>query len=397
MKYGFYFRFKKMTGNQTISILLTNMAYLLFCMKFLLKKITMMKKAVTMTFEEAHEVINSKYPHPVSEPVCDNQTVDPDIDVSVIVPVYNYAELIYDNISSILNQKTKYRFELIIVDDGSTDGAGEIIKQFESDPRVRLIYQENGGIAAARNTGLNHAKGKYIMFADCDDIVHDDIIEVLMDEAYRGDYGMVMCGHNLVKERAGKIISVLPNVYPDKNLLGYKNDNEIMNLAGLPWCKVYKHQFWEQVRYFPGYWYEDNIIQFLIFMQKPSYKYVPKVEYEYKWYEKNFSHVQGDSSNIKAVDVYWILIDILEKYKSMRLPTNNAFYTLILTHLSLYYYSCINQLEDTLVTALFELGRELYSEYKPANKVKLPYMLRQIEKAFDDNNIELWRLASNYV
>lgn len=397
MKYGIYFRFYKFFKNQMICVLLTNCAYLLFCIKFLVKKIAQKKTHAAMTFDEAHEIINGVYPHPVSKPVYDNQPMDDEIDLSIIIPVYNYADIIYANISSVLNQKTKYIFELIIVDDGSTDGAGEIIREFESDKRVRIIKQQNGGIAVARNTGLNHARGKYIMFADCDDIVHDDIVEVLMDEAYRGDYGMVMCAHNLVKEREGITLDVIPNVYPNKNLLNYKNDNEIMNLAGLPWCKVYKRELWDHVRYFPGYWHEDNIIQFLIFMQQPKYKYIPKIEYEYKWYEKNFSHVQGDTANTKSIDVYWILIDIIEKYNHMKFPINNAFYTLLLTHLSMYYYSCINQLEEELILALFELARELFFKYKPKEKVKLPYMLRQVEKALDNNNFELWKLASCYV
>ena len=397
MKYGIYFRFYKMFNNQTICVILTNFAYLLFCIKFIIRKLTIKKKPVRMTFDKAHEIVNAVYPHPISEPVYDHQPVDDTVDLSVIVPVYNYADIIYDNISSILNQKTKYNYELIIVDDGSTDGAGEIIKQFEFDKRVRIITQPNGGIAVARNTGLNHARGKYIMFVDCDDILHDDIVEVLMNEAYGGDLGMVMCAHNLVKERAGVTLDVIPNVYPQKNLLNYKNNNEIMNLAGLPWCKVYKHELWENVRYFPGYWHEDNIIQFLIFMQNPTYKYIPKIEYEYKWYEKNFSHIQGDTANIKSIDVYWILNDILDKYNSMNLPHNYAFYTLLLTHLSLYYYSCINQLEEKLFFALFELARELYVQYKPKEQVILPYMLRQVEKAFDSDDFELWKLASCYV
>lgn len=397
MKYGIYFRLLKIFKNQTICVAFTNLFYFLFCIKYFLKKHLRTRQSVNMSFKEAHDIIDNVYPHPISEPEYKNQPVDEGVDLSIIIPVYNYAEIIYDNISSVLNQKTKYIFELIIVDDGSTDGAGDIIKQFESDSRVKLIYQKNGGIAVARNTGLNHAKGKYIMFVDCDDIVHDDIVETLMDEAYRGDYGMVMCAHNLVKERAGETLDVIPNIYPDINLLNYRNNNEIFNLAGLPWCKVYKHELWANVRYFPGYWHEDNIIHFLIFMQQPKYKYIPKIEYEYKWYEKNFSHVQGDSANIKSIDVYWILIDIIEKYKSMDLPLDNAFYTLLLTHLSLYYYSCINQLDNKFLTALFMLGKEIYLKYKPSNSVNLPYMLRQVEKAFDENDIELWKLASCYV
>lgn len=397
MKYGIYFRFYKIIRNQTLSIWLTNLAYAFFCVQYLLKKLFLKKGEPKITFESAHSLLNKVYPHPVSEPECINQLLDQSIDLSIIVPVYNYADTIFDNISSVLYQKTKYQYELIIVDDGSTDGSAEILKQFENDQRVRLIRQKNGGIAVARNTGLNHAKGNYLMFVDCDDIVHEDIVEVLMDAAYDGNYEMVMCAHNLVKEKEGQIIGVIPNVYPDKNLLNYKDNNEIMNLAGLPWCKVYKRSLWERVRFFPGYWHEDNIIQFLIFMQNPTYKYIPKIEYEYKWYENNFSHTQGDTANLKSIDVYWILIDIIDHYKEMNLPINNAFYTLLLTHLSIYYYFCFDNLDKELVEALFELGREVYYEYKPSNKVKLSYMLRQIEKSFDKNDIELWKLACKYL
>ena len=397
MRYGIYFRFYKIFKNRGMCIFLTNLAYLMFCLEFLFKKFRRRRGEPCMTVEEAHRLIDQVYPHPNSEPKYCVQPVDVTIDLSVIVPVYNYAETIHGNISSVLNQKTSYNYEVIIVDDGSTDGSGDIIRQFESNPKVRIIRQKNGGIAVARNTGLNHARGKYIMFVDCDDVVHDDIVEVLMNEAYRGDYGMVMCAHNLVKMCQSVVLDRIPNVYPERNLLHYKNNDEIMNLAGLPWCKVYKRGMWENVRYFPGYWHEDNIIQFLIFMQNPTYKYIPKIEYEYKWYEKNFSHVQGDTANIKAIDVYWILVDIIEKYKSLQLPLNHAFYTLLLTHLSMYYYSCISRLEENLITALFELGRELFLTYKPKERVKLPFMLRQVEKSFDTNDISLWKLASCFV
>jgi hypothetical protein len=169
-----------------------------------------------------------------------------------------------------------------------------------------------------------------------------------------------------------------------------------MNLAGLPWCKVYKRELWNNVRFFPGYWYEDTIIQFLIFSQCKNYSYIPKIEYEYKWYEKNFSHVQGNATNIKTIDTYWLLIEILEHCEKIGLPEDEKLYTLVLRHISAYYYGSINGLDDKLIEALFVLAKELYLKYKPNNKVKLPFMLKQVEKAFDNNDIELWKLASSY-
>lgn len=396
MVYGFYFRFYKKFHNELFCSILAKIAYFLYCVFFGVKKIKRKKTKKIMNVSKAKEIVNGVYPRLDSKPVYDNKAIDSSVDLSIVVPVYNYVELIEANINAILNQKTKYNYEVIIVDDGSTDGAGEVINKYENNSKVKLIYQKNAGIGAARNTGINNAIGKYIMFVDCDDIVHDDIVETLLNKAYSNDYDMVMCAHDLSKEKNGQIFDIIPNIYPKYNLMGYKNGDKIMNLAGLPWCKVYKRELWNNVRFFPGYWYEDTIIQFLIFTQCKNYAYISKIEYEYKWYEKNFSHVQDNSANIKTIDSYWILVEILEQYKKSNLPINEQLYTLVLRHISTYYFGSINGLSEDIIDALFVLAKELFIEYKPNRKVKLPYMLRQVEKAFGNNDIELWKLASCY-
>lgn len=397
MKHGFYFRFFKVFHNETFCALLSNLAYFLYCIKYNLAKLKTKSNIIDMTAEEAHKIIDEVYPKPESKPEYINPEIDNSLDLSVIIPVYNRSDILEDNIKSILNQKTTYNYEVIFVDDGSTDGARDILKKYENHPKVKLIFQQNGGIGAARNTGINNSSGKYIMFIDCDDTVHDNIIEVLMKEAYKKDCDMVMAAHNLVKERNNQVYAVIPNIYPQRNLSGYKNGDSIMNYAGLPWGKVYKRELWNDVRFFPGYWYEDTIIIFLLFSQCKMFSYIPEVIYEYKWYEDNFSHTQTGSKNLKAIDFYWLLREILAQYEKMELERNNALYTLVLRHISSYYYPKVNNMDDKVLTALFALAKELYLDYKPKEKVKLPYMLRQIEKAFDRNDIELWKLASKNI
>lgn len=396
MKYGFYFRFYKIFHNDLVCYILSKFTYLLYCIVYHFKKLKRKNVKVEMKISEARKVVNDVYPRLKSEPVYVNKKINSEIDLSIVIPVYNYVEIIEKNINAVLNQKTKYNYQIILVDDGSTDGAADVLRKYETNPKVKLIFQKNAGIGAARNTGINNADGKYLMFIDCDDIVHDDIVETLLNEAYAENYDMVMCAHNLSKEKDGVIYDVIPNVYSNRNLMGYKSGDEIMNFAGLPWCKVYKRELWNEVRFFPGYWYEDTIVQFLIFTQCKSFFYIPEIEYEYKWYDKNFSYTQGNSKNIKSIDTYWLLIEILEKYRDMNLPINDALYTLVLRHISSYFYISIRDLDNDVVTALFVLAKELYNEYKPQHKVRLPYMLRQIEKAFDNNDIELWKLASCY-
>lgn len=396
MIYGFYFRFYGKFHNSVFSSVLAKLAYMLYCCVFFLKKLSHKRVSVDVNIDDARNIVNGIHPRLDSHPVYENKPIDDNIDLSIVVPVYNYVDIIESNIDSILNQKTEYNYQLIIVDDGSTDGAADVLKRYADNPKVKLIFQKNAGIGAARNTGINNADGKYLMFIDCDDIVHDDIVETLMNKAYSENYDMVMCAHNLSKERNGAIYEIVPNVYPKYNLIGYKNGDKIMNLAGLPWCKVYKREIWNNVRFFPGYWYEDTIIQFLIFMQCKNYAYIPKIEYEYKWYEKNFSHTQGNSANPKSIDTYWLLIEILEQYKKNNMPVDDRLYTLVLRHISTYYYGSVKNLDSKVVEALFILVKDIYSEYKPNHKVKLPFMLRQVEKSFDNNDIELWKLASCY-
>ena len=99
--------------------------------------------------------------------------------ISVIIPLYNKRHSIFSTIDSVLNQS--YRdFELLVIDDGSTDGSGEIVKAIQ-DSRIRYIWKENGGVSSARNRGIEEAKGEWILFLDADDYLIEDGLEHLVE------------------------------------------------------------------------------------------------------------------------------------------------------------------------------------------------------------------------
>lgn len=396
MIHSFYFRFYKITHCEWLSIILSKLAYLCYFAKFLLLKMVQKKRIINGDIDTAEAQINSVYSKKVIEQEIINTPVDPSVDLSIIVPVYNYAALIRENIESILKQKTCYRFELIIVDDGSTDGAQEIVMSYATVPNVKVICQANQGIAGARNTGLNNACGKYIMFIDCDDVVTDDLVETLMSKAISEDADIVMCAHDLVKQTGGEITSVIPNVYSQKNLFGYSEGAGILNYAGLPWCKVYKRGLWENVRFFRGFWYEDTIIHSLIFTQSQKFCYIPKVCYKYRWYENNFSHVQEKRTDIRCLDYYYLLQAILNKADELQITNTDCFYTMLLNHLCAYFYKKVQGMDDEVLQALFVVCRDILKRYRPNHKVKLPYVLRTAEKALLEGDINLWMVASNY-
>ena len=114
--------------------------------------------------------------------------------LSIIIPVYNKAEYLASCVDSILKQ-TFTDFELILVDDGSTDGSGAWCDHYaRSDQRVVVIHQVNQGVSAARNSGLNAAKGSYIGFADGDDQLEPDMYELLLALANEHQADVAVCG-----------------------------------------------------------------------------------------------------------------------------------------------------------------------------------------------------------
>jgi glycosyltransferase involved in cell wall biosynthesis len=106
------------------------------------------------------------------------QFSDPDRkpNVSIVIPCYNYANYVDEAIGSALGQL--YRdFEVIVVNDGSTDGTKEALEKYQDNPRVTVINQKNQGLAASRNNGIRKARGEYILPLDADDMMHEVMLE----------------------------------------------------------------------------------------------------------------------------------------------------------------------------------------------------------------------------
>lgn len=99
--------------------------------------------------------------------------------ISVIMPIYNAEKYVKKSIDSLVNQTTN-EIEIILVDDGSTDGSGKICDQYAGVDNVKIIHKENGGTCTARNAGLIHASGKYISFVDSDDFMDLDAYEKII-------------------------------------------------------------------------------------------------------------------------------------------------------------------------------------------------------------------------
>ena len=96
--------------------------------------------------------------------------------ISIIIPVYNAASYLDKCIESILHQKYK-DFELLLINDGSTDNSGDICDAFAlKDNRISVFHQQNQGVSAARNLGIEQAKGEWLQFIDSDDWIENDFL-----------------------------------------------------------------------------------------------------------------------------------------------------------------------------------------------------------------------------
>ena len=114
--------------------------------------------------------------------------------ISIIVPVYNTEEYLDKCILSIMAQ-TYADFELLLIDDGSTDSSGSICDKYAAqDSRVRVFHKENGGVSRARNLGIDNSKGDYLLFLDSDDWLASDTFEILHRTLEREDADCVIFG-----------------------------------------------------------------------------------------------------------------------------------------------------------------------------------------------------------
>lgn len=124
--------------------------------------------------------------------------------VSVVIPVYNVATYLDECVRSVAEQ-THERLEIVLVDDGSTDGGGALCDRWKAlDGRVNVIHQSNQGLSAARNTGLDHAHGEYVVCVDSDDYIEPTLVERALDVSLRYDAPMTMYTYDCVNETGDK-------------------------------------------------------------------------------------------------------------------------------------------------------------------------------------------------
>ena len=229
--------------------------------------------------------------------------------VSVIVPIYNVEEYLEECLESIRNQ-TYTNIEVILVNDGSTDGSIEICERFcQQDNRFKLVTQENQGLSAARNRGVKESIGEYIMFVDSDDVVKENIVEVLFFYM-NSDVDIVECQITRCKDELveNKPTSIM---FKGESTEAILKSIEFKEVKFCAFTKLYRRELVEKVPFLEGYIYED------VYTGMNYLKYIRKmvaVDLKGYYYRVRPNSIMTKSFNEKNLDIFTIGKKLIESF-----------------------------------------------------------------------------------
>lgn len=159
--------------------------------------------------------------------------------ISVIVPVYNVEKYLPRCIDSILAQ-TFTDFELLLIDDGSTDNSGEICDEYaKNDRRIRVFHKENGGVSSARNTGLINAKGEWVCFVDSDDDICINYLEVYVSLLKHKEADFYIVGCNIISNNRRTKRTFHDQYFSKESIHKFVMYIRYYNIFGVPWNKLF--------------------------------------------------------------------------------------------------------------------------------------------------------------
>ncbi|KZZ83900.1 glycosyltransferase family 2 protein [Bacillus sp. SJS] len=231
------------------------------------------------------------------------------IKVSIVVPVYNVEMYIRKCLESLVNQTLK-EIEIIVVNDGSTDGSQLVIDEFvEAYPKyVRSFVKRNGGLSDARNWGISYCIGQYVAFLDSDDYVSLQMYEKMYEKAKEENSDIVVCDYYKTYVSRNELIKA-------KKYLN-KKDMFVDTLVAA-WNKIYKRELLVEtgVLFPKGLIYEDTEFFCKLIPHIEVASYIPEPFVYYVQRDGSISNTQGE----KTSQMFQILENIIEFYKQRNL------------------------------------------------------------------------------
>lgn len=202
--------------------------------------------------------------------------------ISVYMASFNYADFIEEAINSVIHQ-TLEDWELIVINDGSTDDTAEVLKQYETNQKIRIIHQQNKGLNITNNIALRLARGEYIMRLDADDYLDENALSVLSDSLDRNkEFDLVFPDYYEVDEN-GKVLDLIRRDKLD-------NDVEILDLPAHGACTMFRTNTLKRLGgYIEDFQCQDGYELWLRFIQKYKPKNINIPLFYYRQHSKSLT------------------------------------------------------------------------------------------------------------
>lgn len=294
-------------------------------------------------------------------------TVDPTPNVSVILPVKDGQRHIAAAIESLMNQ-TYGNFELLVIDDGSTDFTREIAQRYaRADRRIRYIRTDiSHGVSVARNKGLELARGQYVTFVDSDDIVASTILEKLVSTAQQTGAQIVISPFTTSNKNLGLTTVDAPTLYKPVEVMRamfYQKDG----FDSAPFAKLFERRLFEGVKFTPGVRYEDLLILPALYEKVPVVAKINDILY---YYRKN-KHGFMNGNSPRHLDLLLVTDKLLKEY-SPRYPE-------LITSLQHRRFSGLMNIMKRYSRRRLTLGKNTLNSMSVELKTLAPIVLRDKE------------------
>jgi len=303
--------------------------------------------------------------------------------ISVIIPIYNIAPYLDRSITSVINQ-TYRNLQIILVDDGSSDGSSEICDRYAAqDDRIQVVHKPNGGLVSARKAGLREATGEYVAYVDGDDWIEPDMYEKLLDRMLETDADMVESDAYMdMGEEAIPMRSGIPyGTYNADMVIPQMLCDEAFNICSLKayiWSKLFKRSILEAVQYEIDdtiCFGEDVAVTYSYILRCKKIAIMDYAGYHYDQRQGSLVYTVDESEWQKNVALIRYLYDCFNKssMRSVLLPQLNQYAKLLLLLRQIAYfdrdatdcvltpYGGIPEGEQVIIYGAGRIGQSVYN------------------------------------
>lgn len=241
-------------------------------------------------------------------------------EISVIVPVYNAEKYVKRCLDSLVDQDFKRGYEIVVINDGSTDSSLEIVERLAAlYKNIRVFSQKNSGLSAARNAGIARARGKYLMFTDSDDYVGREYLSAMYRASEQSGADITCCNYRNVFEGSnfsmGCIFRHRPGVFDSEKMIRALIVD--ITMRAYAWNKIYRRELFTKhgVTYPEGKYFEDVATTPKLFFYAKKIAVIQDELYNYVQRKGSITGTMNLKKVFDYVDSYADLREFLDEKK----------------------------------------------------------------------------------